>query len=157
MTDRRNNPFEDMMKEINEMIERMTGDMMKGDFGLQGYTYTKRPGEEPKVHTFGTGDQDQGFNPQYPETDTHIDVMDDGDKITVIADLPGVEKSDIDLEVVDRHLKITAETEDRNYDEDVELPTKVDPDSADASYNNGVLEVSLEKEKDNSGKNIDIK
>jgi HSP20 family protein len=42
-------------------------------------------------------------------------------------------------------LTIRVDTEKRKYQKVVDLPEKVDPNSARASYKNGVLEVTLDK------------
>ena len=42
-------------------------------------------------------------------------------------------------------LTISADATDRSYDERVRLPARVDETSATASYNNGVLEVVLDR------------
>ncbi|MDY6780306.1 MAG: archaeal heat shock protein Hsp20 [Halobacteria archaeon] len=168
------NPFDDIFEQIDEMMRRMMGDMGSfedrrgedGDgFDVWGYSMTKRPGEEPEVNRFGnagpedfvgkTGGGDYGYR-QAGDSSTHVDVIDEDDKVRVIADLPGVEKEEIDLGVTHRVLKIRASNEQRSYDERVELPSDVDKESATASYNNGVLEVELEKQEGTSTKNIDI-
>ncbi|MEM4702494.1 MAG: Hsp20 family protein, partial [Archaeoglobaceae archaeon] len=55
----------------------------------------------------------------------------------------------------ERSLELKAEGATRKYHEIVNLPAEVDPDSAKARYNNGVLEVILIK-KAGSGKKIKI-
>lgn len=88
------------------------------------------------------------------ETHTHVDVYEEDDACRVIADLPGVEKSDIQVTCDGRVVSITADGERRSYDERVRLPRRVDEESASASYNNGVLEIRFEAVED--GRSIDI-
>lgn len=78
-------------------------------------------------------------------TDTHVDVHEYDDYLTVIADLPGVSKADIDVSSNGSVLSIQAENADRRYDERVQLPATVDETSGKAKYNNGVLEVRFER------------
>lgn len=87
-------------------------------------------------------------------SDTHIDVHEYDDRITVIADLPGVEKRDIDLSSDGKMLSIRAENGDRHYAERIQLPGAVDPTSASATYNNGVLEVRFDRAGDSAS--IDV-
>ncbi|MBS7656208.1 Hsp20/alpha crystallin family protein, partial [Candidatus Bathyarchaeota archaeon] len=61
--------------------------------------------------------------------------------------VPGVEKEDINLECAEKSLIISVDTQTRKYYKEVELPAEVDPQSAKASYKNGVLEVTLTKKK----------
>jgi len=71
--------------------------------------------------------------------------------------VPGVKKEDIDLEVTENTLTIKVDTKDRKYYKEVELPCEVDPNSAKATYQNGVLDVELKKAKPKkAGKKIKI-
>ncbi len=89
-----------------------------------------------------------------PGSDTHVDVHEYDDRITVIADMPGVEKSDIDVTCDGRTLSIRAVGGSASYAERVQLPAPVDEQSASATYNNGVLEVRLERADDSA--DIDV-
>ncbi|MCH7660951.1 MAG: Hsp20/alpha crystallin family protein [Euryarchaeota archaeon] len=84
---------------------------------------------------------DAGFG-----SDTHVDVHETAEQIRVIADLPGVEKGDIGLTCDGKALTISAQNDRREYDERVSLPGRVDEHSARATYNNGILEVTLARE-----------
>jgi HSP20 family protein len=71
--------------------------------------------------------------------------METKDEVHVIAEMPGVDRTDVQLETTESRLDITAQNESRKYSESVELPVKVDPHSAKATYRNGVLEVKLKR------------
>ncbi|MFC4987972.1 MULTISPECIES: Hsp20/alpha crystallin family protein [Saliphagus] len=114
--DDRDEPFDDFFREIERMMNEMTGGA--------------------NVGAGGPGGADAGFG-----SDTHVDIHDVGDEVRVVADLPGVEKGDIDLECDGRTLTVSAHSEHREYDERVSLPRRVDEHTAEATYNNGVLEV----------------
>ena len=73
-----------------------------------------------------------------------VDTFENEKEITVIAELPGVEEKDIKTEVVERTLKISAETKERKYSKEVELPAAVTGE-LESTYKNGVLEVKLKK------------
>lgn len=113
--DDRNDPFDDIFREL----ERMMNDVMGG----------------------GVEIGDAGFG-----ADTHVDVHETPEEIRVIADLPGVNKEDIGLTCDGKALTISAQNSRREYDERVSLPGKVDEHSARATYNNGILEVTLARE-----------
>jgi len=102
-----------------------------------------------------------------------VDVKEHDDEVIVAADLPGVEKEDVSIEVLDpRTLRIAfsrqAETKEegegyyvreRTYgtmDRVVKLPTDVTDEGAGATFRNGVLEVRLKKTAPETGKKISI-
>ncbi|WP_254542887.1 Hsp20/alpha crystallin family protein [Halomarina pelagica] len=133
----RRNPFEE--------IERMFEEMNEG------------------LRTFDTG-LTQGVP---------IDVVETDDSFVVTADLPGYEKSDIDVRLSGSTLVVSAErsAEEEEAEEgsyvrrertresvtrSVRLSERVDPSSTNASYNNGVLTVTLSKESTDSGESIPI-
>lgn len=81
------------------------------------------------------------------------------DQIIVRVDLPCVRKEDIDLKSTEDTITIKAkmtecvrllhhdkrEVEFENYRKSIKLPNTVDPTKAQASFKNGVLEVTLPK------------
>jgi len=102
-----------------------------------------------------------------------VDVKEHDDEVIVAADLPGVEKEDVSLEVLDpRTLKIafsrSAETEEKaegyfvrertygSMDRAVRLPSDVTEEGATATFKNGVLEVRLKKTTIEAKKRIQI-
>lgn len=101
-----------------------------------------------------------------------VDVREGRSSITVEAEIPGMDKEDIDLSIEDRYLHIKGKKskEDEESREDyyrversygffnrtVELPAAVDDTSVDAKYKRGVLKVKLKKLKENGTKRIRI-
>ena len=86
--------------------------------------------------------------------DAHVSVYETDEAIRVVADLPGVDKEDLRIKCDGRHVTIAASTGTSEYEERVELPARVDEHSASASFNNGVLEVTLDRT--GSSANIDL-
>jgi HSP20 family protein len=102
-----------------------------------------------------------------------VDVLEREGKLVVRADLPGLSKDDVRVEVQDGALVIEGE---RRQEREVErsgtyraeriygafsrvipLPEGVDPDTAEAHFENGVLEVSLRMSEEKArGKRIEI-
>lgn len=90
-----------------------------------------------------------------------VDISENEKEIKIIVELPGVNKNDIDLEVRDNFLVIKAkmsksskrEQKDYLYQERtyqryyrmIPLPNAVDPNKIEAKYNNGILEITLQK------------
>jgi HSP20 family protein len=86
-----------------------------------------------------------------------VDVVEEPENLRVVAELPGVEKKDIQMKCAEDLLTISVSTPSRKYHKEVELHATVDPDTSKASYNNGVLEVLLRKTKPRQrGKEIRI-
>ena len=77
--------------------------------------------------------------------DAHVSVYETDELVRVVADMPGVDKDDIDIKCDGRHVTISASTEVSDYRERVELPARVDEHSASATFNNGVLEIEFDR------------
>ncbi|MBA7712764.1 hypothetical protein ES703_121753 [subsurface metagenome] len=76
---------------------------------------------------------------------TRVDIFDDGDRIDIVADLPGVREEDIALSIAVDRVILTAETEDEKYYEEIALPGEVNPDEFMRTYHNNILALSLKK------------
>ncbi len=77
------------------------------------------------------------------EREPLIDVSDRGDYLSVVTELPGVEESDIRLEVKNV-LKISVNAKNLRYSKEVLLPEHAK--ITDKTYKNNILEVKLKKE-----------
>ena len=129
--DDRDDPFDEFFREI----ERMMNDVMD-DAGPPGGANA------------GPGASEPGG------ADVHLDVYEADDTLRVVADIPGVDKQDIDLRCDGEVLTLDAAGDAREYQERVRLPGRVDEHSASASYNNGILEVTFDRADDSA--NIDL-
>lgn len=129
----RRNPFE----EVERMLERMTEQF------------------EGVGETGGLGSEN-----------VSVDVAEDDEEVTVTADLPGFDKDDIDISIRDAQLTIRAHrdeeseqtgeaSEDATYhrrerthrevSRSLRLPADINEEQANATYQNGVLTVTLPK------------
>ncbi len=63
--------------------------------------------------------------------------------LKLVSEMPGIEKSDIQITVADNTVSISAQHGDRRYGTKIPLKYKVDENSAKAKYTNGVLELTL--------------
>lgn len=72
-----------------------------------------------------------------------VDVMDEGDRLVVIAELPGVEADDIQVDIKDDVLILCAEGKHRKYSKEVLLPAPVEAEAMERSFKNGILEIRL--------------
>jgi HSP20 family protein len=98
--------------------------------------------------------ENRGFSSRKPLTD----LMECDDHLSITMELPGIEKKDIDLQVVDNELEINVDTPVRKYYNKLPLPGEVDPNSISANFKNGVLDVILKrlKSKKQIGKKVNI-
>ncbi len=132
--------FERMMRDIEDIMRRAESGEIRPI--VRGFSIRIGPDGKPEIREFGTKPTiREGVEERKPL----VDVIETDDEVQVIAEMPGVSKDDIELNATETSLEIRAESENRKYYEVVELPAEVDPDSAKARYNNGVLEVILKK------------
>ena len=155
--------FRQMREEMNRIVEKArSGELDSPENGgpyVYGWSMRIGPDGIPHVQEFGnTKAMPATFKEGLPSgREPLVDVRETDENVKVIAELPGVEKGDVDLETNENHLVIKVDTEKRKYYKDVDLPTTVDPETATANYNNGVLEVVLDKKSpEPKGKKIQI-
>ena len=75
-------------------------------------------------------------------------------EIAVTLDMPGIQKNDIEL-TVDKHMiKVKATTEDRDYSFNKDMSMELNPDKVKANFNNGVLDITIQKAEESKGKKI---
>lgn len=77
--------------------------------------------------------------------------------LTVLVEIPGVSKDEIRVNSTENLLSINAEGKLRKYGVDIDLPYDVDPSTAKASYNNGILEVKFKLKSFPKPKGFEIK
>ena len=84
-----------------------------------------------------------------------VDIIKDVDKLKIIAELPGVTKSDLRITANETSLTIESLSGERRYNQKIELPNEIEPSSGKSSYKNGILEVSF-KLKDSKDHGVSI-
>ncbi len=153
--------------EIDKMIEKMFKTALSqaketsSTFGpiYYGYSVTVGPDGKPHVREFGNvrpaGRGKLEVGSREPFVDTVIDEKEN--ELKVIAEMPGVQKEDIQLEALEDSLRIRAERGDRKYETTVPLNSPVEPSTAKAAYNNGILEVRMKLKASPKPRGINIK
>ncbi|MCC7552547.1 Hsp20/alpha crystallin family protein [Candidatus Micrarchaeota archaeon] len=92
------------------------------------------------------------------------DIIEKEDEIVYIMDIPGVEKKDIQLEVIGNRLEVKTEKKEEikreaegyiryersygGFKRTFALPETADPNQVNATYKNGVLEITVKKKPD---------
>ncbi len=137
---------ESLMSFMEEDFRRMLESAKPGKGPIvYGVRITIGPDGVPHVEEFGNVKVTRSGKPIVrEEMEPLVDVMEVDDEVWVIAELPGVPKEKIKVRVTEDKVVIRAE-DGRKYYKEVELPAKVDPDTAKASYRNGVLEIRIKK------------
>lgn len=90
-----------------------------------------------------------------------VDVVETDKEVIATADMPGIEKQDIKINLTENRLEISAETkreekrEERGYIyrersrgayyRAISLPTSIDTENSKATYRNGILEIRMPK------------
>jgi HSP20 family protein len=107
-----------------------------------------------------------GWNPA-------VDVYEDDSKYVVKAELPGVDKEDIQISLVGRILSLKGERSDDKeikddkvyrrecsygrFERSFALPSEVDPDSIKAEYKDGVLKIEVPVPEERKPKQISVR
>jgi HSP20 family protein len=156
------NMFREMEKMMDEELKNFTDKVPKeyvkerklpdgstvkelGPF-VYGHSMKIGPDGKPEIQDFGNIKKGLKGAPQIKEErEPLVDIVDANGEIHVVAELPGVEKTDIKLHGTEDSLTISVDTPQYKYFKEVELPAKVRVKEAKSSYKNGVLEVVVTK------------
>ena len=112
---------------------------------MYGFSVKIGSGGVPQVERFGNVRETEMGAVVEEEREPMADVFDEGNEVVVIAEIPGVEESAIQLEIRDDILLLSASNGGRKYSKEVLLPCAVLADSLKSSYRNGILEIRLTK------------
>ncbi|MDR7665587.1 Hsp20/alpha crystallin family protein [Methanosarcina sp. Z-7115] len=143
--------FEDFGSELfdnlEEMIEALLEEMGESVPFVYGFSIIRRPGEDPELREFGnvsedSQDEDNLFSSEIQ--DPLIDIFENEELVHVLAEFPEIGTENLLLHATAQNLEIRI-LGSSEYSEDVELPVRVDPKSAKATYKNGVLEVTFRR------------
>lgn len=110
----------------------------------------------------GLGPLEQWFGDFSPSRfQPRLDVVDDADALRIVAELPGLSRDDVKLEVIEDMLVLSGNKQIESKGEEkgcyrverafgqfqraIPLPAGVDPDRAEARFENGVLTVRVPK------------
>ncbi len=142
-----------LMKNIEEgMDSGSLEDMMNNPY-VFGFNIGVGPDGKPSFGQFGNiKPKAYGDIEATDVREPLIDVFKEGDKVRVIAEVPGINKGDIRLSGSERTLTIKAHSQSRKYEKSVSLPVAILINTAKAKYKNGVLEVIIEVKEDDDKK-----
>ncbi len=117
----------------------------KGMKGVYGFTINTAGGGIPKVETFGNIKK----TPEGPKVDEErepiTDIFDEKNEIVVIAEMPGIEETDLKIDLKEDILEISATGKNRKYRKELLLPAKVIKSNLRHKFTNGILEIRIKK------------
>jgi len=76
--------------------------------------------------------------------------------LKIVAEMPGVEKTDVKVFVDEDIVHIDAKHGEKDYHVNVPIHHKVDSDSPKATYTNGILELTFNLDNKPSGRSVDV-
>lgn len=93
---------------------------------------------------------------ELPRVTALVDVFENDDHYLVRADIPGVEKDDVDIKFHNGELELAARKDSLVYARTLGFGDDVDPDAIEARLEHGVLELQLSKAAANKPRKITI-
>ena len=112
------------------------------DFGNTRIRPFRNQGEKPVVDT---------------RREPLTDINDTDDQIAITVELPGVNKDDIDINVMEDKVDVNVKTESRKYFKSIDLNSPVETESSQATYTNGILDLVLNKKESDEKKGTKVK
>lgn len=132
----------------------------EGEFGSASTGAPAAPAAATEVQSTASPAQAIEESPPVPEPSLpRLDLIETADELLIVAELPGYDKDDIVLEAIDQQVQIFAERDDDDIEDGrphlrerlskvertVVLPTPVDIERADASFENGICRIEIPK------------
>ncbi len=149
---KRRNPFYGLFDEfdrIDEMMDAMMKKSFSGFKGLEpgkpvsyGFSMKIGPDGKPQVREFGNLQPTEKKIEVRDEREPLVDVINRDNEFDIQAELPGVDKKDIDIRATPNHVTINVPGQ---FHKEIGLKDAVDSDNVVSHYKNGVLTVTLKK------------
>jgi len=142
----------DLVGKLNELAETgrelsKTGEIRGAGGqtrGIYGFSVKVGLGDEgPRIEPFGNIRRDvkSGRTEVQEVREPMVDVFEEDDHLLLLAELPGISKEDVRIDLKDDVLTISAERGDKKYRKEVLLPRSVSQEKMQVSCHNGVLEI----------------
>jgi HSP20 family protein len=141
------------LAEKSEELSKLGDTQLKGGQGkdlkaVYGFSLkTNIGGKGVKVEPFGNVRKDRSTGESVVQEihEPLVDVFEEEDHVLVLAEMPGVDAEDIQVNLVDDILTLSAEGEDRRYRKEVLLPGVFDRDKMTVSSRNGIVKIQCMK------------
>jgi len=151
--------FDDIMRELAKTLkaENLTdcefsiGSTIR-QFGpfVYGYSISMDGQGNPTIREFSnvslsTEPRDRSPSPPMVSPEELVDIIEEPRQIRILAEIPGVNKSIIRTSVTKYAVTIRVTSHSRKFRRRLQLPTGVSPATLKTRYNNGCLEITLQK------------
>lgn len=114
-----------------------------GEAVRKGHPRTPSPSADAPQSEDSPSATDQSSDREVPveeRREPDVDVFDEGDHVLIIAEMPGVTRDQVDLQIDGDVLAVEASTADRTYATEVLLPQEVSSPS-EVQANNGIVKI----------------
>ena len=85
-----------------------------------------------------------------------VSVNTENGTVTITAELAGLDKEQVDVEVSNRAVTIVANSDRKNFKWEETFKFELDPESTKATMVNGILDLVIEKKEKTSAKKVEI-
>lgn len=138
--------LENIGRIFEELKDKSVRESMREGHYVYGFSMRMGPDGKPSIEEFGNIPSILSGETDEPEDREPLtDVIEREGEVSIIVEIPGVGRDDIDLEIEESSIEIDVDVPKRSYHKMLELPCMVKPETAKASYNNGVLEVRIDR------------
>ncbi|MGQ0708637.1 MAG: Hsp20/alpha crystallin family protein [Rhodoferax sp.] len=129
-------------------------DLGSGNKGVYGFSIKSGLGEKPlQVEPFGNirRDEEGKLVAVQEIREPMLDMFDEPGRLQLVAEVPGVEEGDVQIELHDDILLISTEKGEHRYRKEVLLPSSFAADQMSFRCRNGILEIQLLKDSTGEG------
>ncbi len=149
----------DLVHKLGELAERGEALKKSGEFtniggekdlkAVYGFNVKfgagKKGEDKIKVEPFGNvaRDKESGRTFVQEVREPLVDVFEEDDHTLVVAEMPGISKGDVHLDINDDVLSVRAERGDKKYSKEILLPKAYPKSKMSYSCNNGMVEIKL--------------
>ena len=158
--------FQKMRKQMDSLMrDALEGNNSENDTNnpfVFGFSVKTGPDGFPVFEDFGnTRMKPFGKKGEKPTVDTRreplTDINETDNQIAITVELPGVNKEDIDINVMEDKVEVNVKTESRKYFKSIDLTSVVETESSKATYKNGILDLVLTKKESDKPKGTKVK
>jgi len=152
------------LEELRETMKKAGGkevlsdeEWRQGSVSITGHIRTRDLVGEQEFHVGTMGKPGRRATgqpaPEPPEVvEPPVDVFDEGQQVTIVADVPGVSLEDLELKIEGNTFTLkTKATARRDYRKELHIQSDLEPDSLEATCHNGALEVRVRKQGKGTG------
>ncbi|MFX1474045.1 MAG: Hsp20/alpha crystallin family protein [Promethearchaeota archaeon] len=132
--------FESDAVDLEGLLRELQGNPM-----IWGFSVTADPDGRIRLNPFGNLSTEGSAPSVKNEREPLIEVMDQNGVFIIVAELPGVQKEDIQLTITETQVTIRVDTPKRKYFKVIDLSVPCKREVARFTYANGILEVHLQK------------